>query len=255
MSNFFKDVLNDLDSLGEDLLGPDYVYWKQIKPPEEIGMSSKGNLKTLADDVAGLIAYVELLVTGGGKASRVKGPLGDRFFLQTGAKCQDKKTGNKVTRSIFIDNIPEGNIPFISSGMGMNFSIFEGLIPGTISGLSNVNPLAIFQAFQSGTNPTCRAVTLPARDAHNVSSMETGFLTDTDIRNISPCLFKGHKNPVSNETRSGCNVSSGGHLEGFQGKQSTTNIKKYSNIISYIYITFLITLFLCVLSKTKKSKK
>ena len=48
----------------------------------EIGMSSKGNMGALAQDVAGLIAYTEVLVSGQGKASRPGKPLGNRFYLK-----------------------------------------------------------------------------------------------------------------------------------------------------------------------------
>ena len=189
MSNFFDDVLTDLDNVQETILGPEYEYWKMVRAPEAIGMSGAGSLSALASNIAGLIGYVEVLVAGGGRASVVNGPLGNRFFLKTGAKCRDKVTGNQVTRSLFVNNIPGGQLPFISSGMGVNFSVFRGLVPGTLESLANVNPLAIFQAFMSGTNPECSAVTLPTVSANNVASTETGYLTDPDIRNITPCLF------------------------------------------------------------------
>ena len=51
MSNFFKEIVNDLDSVEQDLLGPDYQYWKQIKQPAQLGMSKSGNLSALAGDV------------------------------------------------------------------------------------------------------------------------------------------------------------------------------------------------------------
>ena len=38
--NFFEKALNDVDSLENDLLGPDYAYYKQINSPSEMGMSS-----------------------------------------------------------------------------------------------------------------------------------------------------------------------------------------------------------------------
>ena len=113
MSNLFKEVLQDAQSVEEELLGPDYKYWKQIKSPAELGITTKGSVSAISNDVNGLINYVELLVTGNSKASRTGKPLGDKFFLQTGAKCKDTKTSNQVTRSIYINNVPDGNIPFI----------------------------------------------------------------------------------------------------------------------------------------------
>ena len=105
MSNLFQEVLQDAQSLEEELLGPDYEYWKQIKTPSELGMSTSGSISTIAADVAGLINYVEVLVTGNSKASRTGKPLGDKFFLKTFATCKDKSSGDVVDRYIYVNNV------------------------------------------------------------------------------------------------------------------------------------------------------
>ena len=81
MSNFFKEVAQDAENIEQKYLGPDYKYYDEIKTPREMGMSSDGNMGALANDVAGIINYVQLLVTGRGPASKNDGkPLGSRFF-------------------------------------------------------------------------------------------------------------------------------------------------------------------------------
>lgn len=37
MSNLFQEVLGDLDNVEQELLGPDYQYFKQIRTPGELG--------------------------------------------------------------------------------------------------------------------------------------------------------------------------------------------------------------------------
>jgi hypothetical protein len=197
MSNLFKDVLEDVESLEQELLGPDYEYWNQIKTPSQLGMSSNGSISTIASDVAGLINYVELLVTGDSKASKTGKPLGDKFFLRTFATCTDKTSGEVVDRYIYINNVPDGSIPFISSGMNMNFSEFEGLVPGTMSNLSAMNPLLLFQAFMSGSQPECQEIKLETIDVNNNRSSETRHVTTTDIQNMNPCSFPNKKNPIT----------------------------------------------------------
>ena len=64
MSNFFSDALNDLSSLEEEILGPDYPYYKYVKSPSDMGMSASGS--KIATNIGGLIAYTEVLVTGTG---------------------------------------------------------------------------------------------------------------------------------------------------------------------------------------------
>ena len=195
MSNIFQDVLNDAQGVENKLLGPSYPYYKNIKLPNEIGMSDKGTLKALGKDIDGLIQYVEVLVSGKSKASATGGPLGNKFFLKTGAKCVDNKTNEQVDRYIYINNIPQGNIPFISGGLGVNFSEFRGLIPGTMSNLNVLNPFNILQAFLSGGTPPCQEITMETVDVNNNKSSETHYVTLVDIANMDPCSFSDKKNP------------------------------------------------------------
>ena len=51
MTNFFEQALGDVGKLEEDLLGPDYSYYSQIKSPGQMGMGSKGDTKTLEKDI------------------------------------------------------------------------------------------------------------------------------------------------------------------------------------------------------------
>jgi hypothetical protein len=81
MSNIFQEVLTDVEGVQDKLLGPTYPYYKNIKNPSQIGMSSNGTLQQTAQDINGLIQYVELLVTGNSQASATGGPLGNKFFL------------------------------------------------------------------------------------------------------------------------------------------------------------------------------
>ena len=155
------------------LLGPSYDYWKSIKQPEEMGMSPGFSLSALANNVDGLLSYVEVLISGTGNASVTGKPLGNKFFLKTTGQCSkttvekwkkerdedeawekeynevDNKLGAKeitedqaskvknalneqkakrdeergqakqqVDRWIYVNNIPDGSIPFISSEIG-----------------------------------------------------------------------------------------------------------------------------------------
>jgi hypothetical protein len=220
MSNIFQDVLTDVTNVEQNLLGPDYPYWKNIKNPKAIGMSDDGNLSAMARDVNGLLQYVEVLVTGGG-ASSTGGPLGNKFFLQTGGKCKDVKSGQEVDRFIYINNIPSGNIPFVSAGLDTNFSEFKGLIPGAMSNLNSLNPFAIMSSFTAGSVPECQEITLdvvgptPPSAGNplgpNQRGSQTHFVTTVDIKNMDACNWNNRVNPVSgkrcNETFENMNTS------------------------------------------------
>lgn len=198
MSNIFQDVLNDATAVEQNLLGPTYPYYQNIKTPSQLGMSDNGSIQQMAQDVNGLIQYVEVLVTGNSQASATGGPLGNKFFLQTGAKCAAvDKNGQQVDRYIYIDNVPAGNIPFISSGLGVDFSEFKGLIPGAMSNLNVLNPFAIMSAFMSGSTPPCQELTMQTIDVSNNQSTETQYVTLTDIKNMDPCSFQNGQNPAT----------------------------------------------------------
>lgn len=203
MSNIFQDIADDVDKVEQELLGPDYLYYKYISTPQEIGMSSEGSLDALTKDVGGLISYVELLVTGKGDGSTTGKPLGNRFFLKTGAKCRDIETNDDVTRYIYVNNVPTGRIPFISSGLGVNFSTFEGLIPAILEDLDDINPFDIFKGFLSGSMPDCQKLTMETTPSstNNNQTKQTEFVTVSDIKSMEPCIFtlNDKRNPITKE--------------------------------------------------------
>jgi hypothetical protein len=144
----------------------DYPYDIYIKTPESIGMSDKGDLKTLGKNITGLIAYTQLLVEGGGKASVVKGALGDKYFLPTGTKCIAENTTQEVDRYTYINNVPS----------------FGGLIPGLIQSTLKINPGAVLKAALESSKPVCRNITLQTIDANNNKVDKTHYVAVTEIK-------------------------------------------------------------------------
>ena len=190
-SNVFKDSLTNAGAVQDKLLGPSYPYYQNIKSPSQLGMSDKGTMNVLGKDISGLISYVEVLVAGKSSASKTGQPLGNKFFLKTGGKCNDVDTKTQQDRYIYINNVPNGNIPFISAGMGSNFKDFRGLIPGIMSDLNVLNPFEITQAFMAGSNPDCKQIKLQTIDNNNQKSSESHYLTLVDINNMKEGFTTG----------------------------------------------------------------
>lgn len=165
--SFFQQASSNATKLSDQLLGPPYNYKSKVKTPAEIGMSDKGTLDALGKDVGGLIGYAEILITGGGVASKVDGPLGNKFFLKTGSQCKDEKSGKEVDRYIYINNVPGEPLP--------------GLIKGTTTGVDALNPFRLMGAFAQGTAPKCRQITLEVVDNNNNKRRETHYMTLNDI--------------------------------------------------------------------------
>jgi len=191
----------------------DYPYQNHIRAPNQIGMNDNGSIPQLGRNVNGLVEYVKLLVTGKSRASATGGPLGNKYFFKTGAKCQaldtcttdsaGKAVCQETDRYIYINNVPGGNIPLISSGMGINFTEFRGLLPGAMENLNVLNPAAIFRAFKDGATPPCQKITMEIIDNNNNQSQGSNYVTLGDIKSMDPCWFNtstyNKKNPVTNK--------------------------------------------------------
>jgi hypothetical protein len=247
-SNIFQEVLSGAENVQEKLLGPTYPYYKNIRTPSEIGMTSNGSISALTKDIDGLINYVTLLVEGTGKASATGNPLGNKFFLKTGAKCKNISNNETVDRYIYVNNVPEGNIPFISQGLGVNFSEFKGLIPGAMGNLNALNPYSLLQSFLSGSVPDCQPLTMQTIDINNNKSSETHYVTLVDIRNMDPCSFQNKTNPITNNK---CK-------ETFQNVNSnidyTNTVKLPNDITSQLYFLALALLVIYILYKLMKKQ-
>ena len=179
--SFFQTASSNPNSLQSSFLGQPYNYSDQIRSPDQIGMSDKGDLETLGNDITGMLSYVNILVDGGGKASIPSGPLGNKYFMKTGATCKDVATKQETDRYIYVNNVPSGAMP--------------GLIKGTVSGLGVLNPFALMGSFMAGSDPPCMEITMQTIDSNNNQGQETHFVTLADINNMSSSSFPNGQKP------------------------------------------------------------
>ena len=119
-------------------------------------------------------------------------------------KARDaKREGEKkiVDRWIYVNNIPDGSIPFIASGAdGNTFNDLRGLIPGAMGNLGALNPVPLFKAFTAGTYPDCAKITLQTVDNNNNKNSESRYLALIDVMEMNPCSFPNKVNPASGTT-------------------------------------------------------
>lgn len=209
-NGFFQKVSKGGSNLANSFLGPTHNYAKEILSPQELGMSDKGNMSTLANNVAGIISYTDVLVSGKSRAQhnsefssscdpgsgRNCAPLGNAFYLKTGGKCKDRN-GKLRTRYMYINNKPTGAIPFISNMTGKNLPGLRGLIPGAIENLGHINPLSMFSGFMQGSNPKCRILKLKGEGGNGRQ-----YVADADIADLDPCYWDSNGNPRTSRTTS-----------------------------------------------------
>jgi len=176
-------------------MGQDYPYSQNIKTPSQLGSSSKGDMTTLGKNIGALQSYVGVLVTGHTRGNVGGKPLGNKYFMDTSGTCKDQN-GTEQKRYVFINNVPDGNIPFISSAMGQTMDQFEGLVPGILGNLAYIDPSKLFSAFTEKDD--CQQITMETRDVSNNIMTESRYVANADIKDYNPCWFPDKRNPVTN---------------------------------------------------------
>jgi len=267
MSKFFQDIAKDANKMQQKYLGPDYPYAKAIATPKELKMSSKGTLSALGNNIGGIVSYTQLLIEGTGKATKTGKPLGNRFFLKTGGKCIDKNK-KEHNRYMYVDNIPNGNIPLLSGASGANFGDLKGLIPGIVTDMGVLNPLTIMSGFMMGNKPRCRQISMKTVDLEKIlnregekerkfinnpdwtdfkEKTEAQYVADGDITNIPACSFPGKRNPVNNNRCREAFVNANQQIRGEGLKYSELRpdaIGKLFNISASLLMVYLIYSFM-----------
>ena len=221
--------------MGEPRATDDYSYVKSIKNTDEMGISSRGSLKS----------YIELLVEGKGRASKTGKPLGNKFFVPTGSKCnvatvkkkgvrdelevELKKTATNKTeqtdRYIYINNVPTGALPILKQ-MGLKSNTLRGLIPGTLENVNALDPSTIANSLSGGLTPACIEVELETINKNNHSTTEKHHVSIQDLQNMQPCEFGGKntQHPVTGERcRSGFTIMNESRVSKKDNKKDNTN--------------------------------
>ena len=200
--NIFQQSATNPKATQDSLLGPSYSYSNNIRNPTQLGMSDAGNLSTLGSDINGLLSYVDLLVDGSGSASIPGGPLGNKYFMKTGATCKNVATNKGEDRYIYVNNVPSGSMP--------------GLIDGVVTGLEVLNPFAIMGAFTSGSEPPCMQITMETIDTNSNHGQETHYVTLADLNEMSSSSFPNGQKPTPP-------TSSSNTVEGFHNYHDIDN--------------------------------
>lgn len=187
-----------------------YNYPSQIKTPSELGMGDEGTMGQLTRNVAGVINYINILVTGKSKASKEdKGPLGDAYFINTNSKCLNN--GKPVPRHFYINNIPDGRIPFFSGKTNLKMKSFRGLIPGIIEDVSELNPEEMVKSFGKSDLPNCSLRTFKVVDSDGNVFKESRYVSDDEVKKtgtkeLKDKNIKCNPNTQSNKGKSCCIV-------------------------------------------------
>ena len=164
--------------------------------------------KEREEDDAWEKAYTEVGNKEGAKqitsdeATKLKNALNEQKKQRDEKRGKDKKI---VDRWIYINNIPDGSIPFIASGAdGRGFNDLRGLIPGALGNLGALSPVQLFNGFTAGTYPDCAEISLQTVDNENVKRSEKRHVALVEMVEMNPCSFPGNYNPASGKRGKSC---------------------------------------------------
>jgi len=158
------------------------------------------------------------------EATKLKNALNEQKKKRDESREKEKKL---VDRWIYVNNIPDGSIPFIASGAdGRTFNDLRGLIPGALGNLGALNPVQLFNGFTAGTYPPCAEITLQTVDNDNVTRSQTQHVALVEMVEMNPCMFPGRSNPASGKVCRNAEGFDGNPLGGSSGdiKEKTTDI-------------------------------
>jgi hypothetical protein len=189
------------------------------------------------EDAAWEKAYEEVENKEGAKqitedqATKQKNALNEQKKQREEKRAADKK---KVQRWIYVNNIPDGTIPFIASGSdGRTFDDLRGLIPGALGNLGALNPVQLFKGFTAGTYPDCAEVTLTTVDNNNVKQSERRHIALVEMVEMNPCWFPNGYNPASGRRCPKANRDGFDDMASLAGSSGVAYDKSHRSPLSY----------------------
>jgi len=180
-----------------NFLGEDFDYIGAFNNPRDCSpgpcMGEGGD--KIMDNLKGTLKYGNALLFHSDsddlrRVQKNSGVLGNKYFINSGVDCETPE-GDTVSRHIYVDNRPTGNIPFINQLVG-DGGLPKGLIPGLLSNVERLNPVKLLNALvpEVGDAAKCKERTVTEirqRDNGSTYSEEVKvYMTDKDYQEVEP---------------------------------------------------------------------
>lgn len=180
-----------------NFLGEDFDYIGAFNNPRDCSpgpcMGESGD--KIMDNLKGTVKYGNALLfhsdsNDNRRVQKNPGVLGNKYFIDSGVDCKTPE-GDTVSRHIYVDNRPTGNVPFINQLVG-NGGLPKGLIPGLLSNVERLNPVKLLNALvpEVGEAAKCKERTVTEirqRDDGSTYSEEVKvYMTDKDYEEVEP---------------------------------------------------------------------
>lgn len=163
----------------QEIMGPSYSYVDNIQSPSSLGIGSDGTISQIARNTGGIVTYMKNLISGPA--------LGNRYFVNTGGSCI-ATDGSTQSRYNYINNVTDASQALPESmrkDLGGIASDFNGLVPGIIQDVGNLNPVTLFSSLAADSTPACDCYTCPVN-----TGIGSAFLTTSLSPDFNPDLCK-----------------------------------------------------------------
>lgn len=176
----------------KNFLGEDYDYVNAFYNPRDCAgggpcMGEDGD--KISDNLKGTVNYgaalfLESKPSDPNNVIKTTGPLGNKYFIDSGIECKTPEDDD-VSRHIFVNNQPSGNLPFLEQLVGEG-GMPRGLIPGLMSNVARLNPVKLLSAFspEIGDAALCKERTVKETRQNSNGSHDTRtvkvYMTDGD---------------------------------------------------------------------------
>jgi hypothetical protein len=180
MSSLLSSIESGAENVETDVLGPGYDYASKIPTPDSLGVGTGGDMGTTMNNIQAGLTYADYLITGPN--------MGNKYFIRTGAQCTAVDTSGQVDRWKYLDQ--SADQPMFSDsvqqslgGMGGG-NTFDGMVPGILVGVMDLNPMPILSSMVGPDYPPCQQVTCPTGDVMGSLVPQTQYVGSDEIQTL-----------------------------------------------------------------------
>lgn len=180
MTSLLSSIASGAENVANDVLGPGYDYASKIPSTDSLGVSTNGDMGSTMNDIQAGLTYADYLITGPN--------MGNKYFIRTGAQCTAVDTSGQVDRWKFLDQ--SADQPMFSDavqqslgGLGGGNSM-NGMIPGIMVGVMDLNPMPILSSLVGDSYPPCQQITCPTGDVMGTLVPQTQYVASSEYQTL-----------------------------------------------------------------------
>lgn len=164
-----SSMLGTQDTSSQDSMPPEYSFADELPFPDQVGVRRGGSLNDVADAVAGIAFYADMIGFGSPSTRLTSGlpikpyPMGVNYFTKTPTKCS-----NGADMWVYINGMPKGDLfgkKVAEALRRLNLPNLQGLAPGILEDARDgLNPIPVANAVFGTGYAKCQQVELPVGD-------------------------------------------------------------------------------------------